>query len=61
MSIQLNERETAAVLAGLRLLQHWIEGTDPDGEGIQDILDAGGLLMSIDDINYLCESINTQS
>ncbi len=56
----LSIRETAAVLAGLRLLQHWMELTDPDNPGIQDILENGGEFDAMDanDIEVLCEEIN---
>jgi hypothetical protein len=57
----LDSRETAAVLAGLRLLQHWMDETDPDDDGIQDILENGGdiITMNANEIEDLCEKINT--
>lgn len=54
----LTSRETAAVLAGLRLLQCNLPSLTI---GIQNIFDDGGTLSPLDEdeIDDLCERINT--
>jgi len=60
MRITVDDREHAAILAGLRLLQHYIEGTQPIHDGIQEILtDGGNSSLNLDEIDQLCERINT--
>lgn len=65
MARQLEPRETAAVLAGLRLLQAWREDkvrtSEPEIDvAIDDIESSSGQFepMSSDEIDDLCEAIN---
>ena len=55
-----NSRELASVLAGLRMLQNHILGSNPDNLDFDDIrTDAGSLKpLTIDEIDGLCMRLN---
>lgn len=57
-----NPEQTASLLVGLRLLQHYNDGTDPDSLGIGDILDSGGEVTPLtnEEIDLLCMDLNSQ-
>lgn len=59
----LNTRQVSAVLAGLRLLQHWMEQTEPNNQGVMDILENDGDFdaMDVNEIDDLCEQLNTRT
>ena len=57
----VTERETAAILAGLRLLQRALDSNPSvQWDGEQDILTNGGSHagLEIEEINDLCEQVN---
>lgn len=60
MPTKLNLRKTSAILAGLRLLQHYLDPV-PGGTNVEDILTNDGThdALSVEEINELCEGINT--
>lgn len=59
----LDDRELAAVLAGLRLLQHHKDGTKPDDVGIEAIVSQAGeeTPLTNDEIDALCMRLNLGS
>lgn len=59
-TITLDNRELAAVLAGLRLIQRELPRSEFLPQGVQDIFDDGGTLVPLteDEIDILAESIN---
>ncbi len=56
----LNNRELAAVLAGLRLVQRELPRSTYLPQGVQDIYDDGGSITPLDEyeIDDLCEALN---
>jgi hypothetical protein len=58
MSIQLDDRELAAVLAGLRLLQQSLERGNGLPHEIEQICAAAGAGLTSQEINRLCQRIN---
>ncbi len=57
-NIRPMERDT--ILAALRVFQHYLEGTRPDAEGIQEIYTNGDEHkgLGVEAIDDLCERIN---
>jgi hypothetical protein len=60
-SAGLNDRELASVLAGLRLVQHYNDGTKPHYTGIEAILsnDEEFEALSNEEIDVLCMRLNS--
>lgn len=62
MLVRLNDRELAAVLTGLRMLQAQIDdGAGSVTDWVHEILTEGGTLapMTGDELDVLCDHINT--
>jgi hypothetical protein len=61
----MTQREHAAIMTGLRILQNEIEkhGNDMEDDPVWDIMTCGGELtpLTIEEINALCERINTSN
>lgn len=55
MRCELNHTELAAVLAGLRMVQRYLDALPAE---IQDILDAAENLVTAEQIDDLCERLN---
>jgi hypothetical protein len=62
MRLTVDAREHAAILAGLRLLQHYLEDSPPIQDGIQDILTNIDQFtaLTVEEIDQLCERLNTR-
>lgn len=58
--MNLNHRELAAVLAGLRLIQAELPRGEFLPQGVQSVFDDEGTLepLSVDEIHTLCERLN---
>lgn len=59
----LSNRQSDAVIAGLRLLQHALENHDPmvaEGSDIGAIVRCNGAILDVDEIDDLCQLASSQ-